>query len=214
MSFDLQPNAKHSIFMSASRKFRTFKTTLTQKYILPSKDQPSLLQFPPKIYSHINQEDWESFVDARLSEEWEDYSRIQRERRSKCVYNHHMSRKRYANLAYELKITHDVSYRLTLWKEAWKGRNNDYFDDATRDCASRIDELVATNKNEDILTDTLGSKEYGGRVRGVGGFVSQSQYFNTVNGKEKMCHQEEDDSRCKSDKKRSNHSRSSIEVLI
>ncbi|KAL4028299.1 hypothetical protein IC575_011492 [Cucumis melo] len=210
MSFDLQPNAKHSILMSASRKFRTFKTTLTQKYILPSKDQPSLLQFPPKIYSHINQEDWESFVDAKLSEEWEDYSRIQRERRSKCVYNHHMSRKGYANLADELKITHDVSYRSTLWKEARKGKNNDYFDDATRDCASRIDELVATNKNEDILTDTLGSKEHGGRVRGVGAFVSQSQYFNTVKGKEEMCHKEEDDSRCKSDKKRSNHSRSSI----
>ncbi|KAL0558969.1 hypothetical protein IC582_003558 [Cucumis melo] len=179
MSFDLQPNAKHSILMSASRKFRTFKTTLTQKYILPSKDQPSLLQFPPKIYSHINQEDWESFVDARLSEEWE-------------------------------KITHDVSYRSTLWKEARKGKNNDYFDDATRDCASRIDELVATNKNEDILTDALGSKEHGGRVRGVGAFVSQSQYFKTVKGKEKMCDKEEDDSRCKSDKKRSNHSRSSI----
>ncbi|KAA0067965.1 transposase [Cucumis melo var. makuwa] len=202
MSFDLQPNAKHSILMSASRKFRTFKTTLTQKYILPSKDQPSLLQFPPKIYSHINQEDWESFVDARLSEEWEDYSCIQRERRSKCVYNHHMSRKGYANLADELKITHDVSYRSTLWKEARKGKNNDYFDDSTRD--------FATNKNEDILTDALGSKEHGGRVRGVGAFVSQSQYFNTIKGKEKMCHKEEDDSRCKSDKKRSNHSRSSI----
>ncbi|TYK29925.1 uncharacterized protein E5676_scaffold652G00110 [Cucumis melo var. makuwa] len=85
-----------------------------------------------------------------------------------------MSRKGYANLAYEL------------------------------------DELVATNKNEDILTDALGSKEHGGRVRGVGSFVSQSQYFNTVKRKEKMCHKEEDDSRCKSDKKRSNHLRSSI----
>ncbi|TYK19584.1 uncharacterized protein E5676_scaffold1274G00260 [Cucumis melo var. makuwa] len=142
---------------------------------------------------------------------------FQKERRSKCVYNHHMSRKGYANLSDELKIKHDVSYRSTLWKEAWKGRNNDYFDDATRDCASRIDELVATHKNEDILTDALGSKEHGGCVRGVGGFVSQSQYFNTVKGKEKMitpqveiCHKEEDDSRCKSDKKRSNHSRSSI----
>ncbi|KAL0541192.1 hypothetical protein IC582_021231 [Cucumis melo] len=121
-----------------------------------------------------------------------------------------MSRKGYANLADELKITHDVSYHSTLWKEARKGKNNDYFDDATRDCASRIDELVATNKNEDILTDALGSKEHGGRVRGVGAFVSQSQYFNTVKGKEKMCHKEEDDSICKSDKKRSNHSRSSI----
>ncbi|KAL0549364.1 hypothetical protein IC582_013846 [Cucumis melo] len=186
MSFDLQLNAKHSILMSASRKFQTFKTTLTQKYILPSKDQPSLLQFPPKIYSHINQEDWKSFVDAKLSEEWE-------------------------------KITHDVSYRSTLWKEARRERNNDYFDVATRGCASRIDELVATHKTEDILTDALGSKEHGGHVRGVGGFVSQSQYFNTVKGKEKMitpqvkiCHKEEDDSRCKSDKKRSNHSRSSI----
>uniref|UniRef100_A0A9I9EJ40 Transposase-associated domain-containing protein n=1 Tax=Cucumis melo TaxID=3656 RepID=A0A9I9EJ40_CUCME len=84
------------------------------------------------------------------------------ERRSKCVYNRHMSRKGYANLADELKITHDVSYRSTLWKKAQKGRNNDYFDEATRDCASRIDELVATHKNEDILTDTLGSKEHGG----------------------------------------------------
>ncbi|KAL0549649.1 hypothetical protein IC582_014136 [Cucumis melo] len=87
----------------------------------------------------------------------------------------------------------------------------------TRDCASRINELVTTHKNEDILTDALGSKEHDGRVRGVCGFVSQSQYFNTVKGKEKMitpqveiCQKEEDDSRCKSDKKRSNHSRSSI----
>ncbi|TYK09989.1 transposase [Cucumis melo var. makuwa] len=128
-----------------------------------------------------------------------------------------MSRKGYANLADELTITHDVSYRSTLWKEVRKGRNNDYFDDATRDCASRIDELVATHKNEDILIDALGSKEHGGCVRGVGGFVSQSQYLNTVKGREKMitseveiCHKEEDDSRCKSYKKRSNHSRSSI----
>ncbi|KAL4031044.1 hypothetical protein IC575_009300 [Cucumis melo] len=173
MSFDLQPNAKHSILMSHQESFNVQDDV--NSYILPSKDQPSLL-LSPKIYSHVNQEDWESFVDARLSEEWE-------------------------------KITHDVSYRSTLWKEARKGKNNDYFDDATRDCASRIDELVATNKNEDILTDALGSKEHGGRVRGVGAFVSQSQYFKTVKGKEKMC---EDDSRCKSDKKRSNHSRSSI----
>ncbi|TYK13481.1 uncharacterized protein E5676_scaffold556G00140 [Cucumis melo var. makuwa] len=166
MSFDLQPNAKHSILMSASRKFRTFKTTLTQKIIVVFKGKEG--------------------------------------RNTYTITTCH-------------KITHDVSYRSTLWKEARKGRNNDYFDDATRDCASPIDELVATNKTEDILTDALGSKEHGGRVRGVGDFVSQSQYFNTVKGKEKMitpqvkiCHKEEDDSRCKSDKKRSNHSRSSI----
>ncbi|XP_031744465.1 uncharacterized protein LOC116405053 [Cucumis sativus] len=117
-------------------------------------------------------------------------------------------------------MTCDVSYRSTLWKEAWKGNNNnDYFDDATRDCVSRIDALVATHKDEDILTKVLGSKEYGGRVRGVGGFVSQSQYFKIVKGKEKMispeveiCHKE-DDSRSKSYKKSLNHSRSSIKIV-
>ncbi|KAA0050602.1 uncharacterized protein E5676_scaffold1737G001380 [Cucumis melo var. makuwa] len=119
-----------------------------------------------------------------------------------------------------LNITCDVSYCITFWKEAWKGRNNDYFNDATRDCASRIDELVATHKDEDILTDALGSKEHDGRVRSMGGFVSQSQYFNTVKGKEKMitpeiqiCHKEEGDLRFKISKKRSNHSRSFIESI-
>ncbi|KAL0553419.1 hypothetical protein IC582_007314 [Cucumis melo] len=93
----------------------------------------------------------------------------------------------------------------------------DYFDDATRDCTSQINKLVATLKYENILTEALGSKEHDGRVKGVGGFVSQSQYFNTVKRKEKMitseveiCHKEEGDSRCKRYKKRSNHSRSSI----
>ncbi|KAA0055739.1 uncharacterized protein E6C27_scaffold181G001240 [Cucumis melo var. makuwa] len=102
-----------------------------------------------------------------------------------------MSRKGYANLADELTITHDVFYRSTLWKEARKGRNNDYFDDATRDCASRIDELVATHKNEDILTDALGKEKM-------------------ITSEVEICHKEEDDTRCKSYKKRSNHSRSSI----
>lgn len=97
-------------------------------YILPYKDEPSRLQNPPEKYSHIDKKQWESFVNARLSEEWEvtifylyilnseyllvilnskvyviqAFSRLQRERRAKCIYNHHISRKGYANLAQEL----------------------------------------------------------------------------------------------------------------
>ncbi|KAL4016482.1 hypothetical protein IC575_024134 [Cucumis melo] len=107
-----------------------------------------------------------------------------------------------------------VRQQIPITYNSWKEVSNE-LKDKIYDCLSN--ELVATNKNEDILTDALGSKEHGGRVRGVGGFVSQSQYFNTVKGKEKMitpqveiCHKEEDDWRCKSDKKRSNHSRSFI----
>uniref|UniRef100_A0A9I9EM20 Uncharacterized protein n=1 Tax=Cucumis melo TaxID=3656 RepID=A0A9I9EM20_CUCME len=106
-----------------------------------------------------------------------------------------------------------IVYRIIVVFKGKKGRN-------AYTITTCHDELVATHKNEDILTDALGSKEHGGCVRGVGGFVSQSQYFNTVKGKEKMitpqveiCHKEEDDSRCKSDKKRSNRSRSSIESI-
>ena len=40
-------------------------------YILPYKDEPSRLQYPPEKYSHIDKKQWESFVKARLSEEWE-----------------------------------------------------------------------------------------------------------------------------------------------
>ncbi|KAA0035525.1 transposase [Cucumis melo var. makuwa] len=110
-----------------------------------------------------------------------------------------------------------VRQQIPITYNSWKEVSNE-LKDKIYDCIS--DELVATHKNEDILTDALGSKEHGGCVRGVGGFVSQSQYFNTVKGKEKMitpqveiCHKEEDDSRCKSDKKRSNRSRSSIESI-
>uniref|UniRef100_A0A9I9E2F9 Uncharacterized protein n=1 Tax=Cucumis melo TaxID=3656 RepID=A0A9I9E2F9_CUCME len=80
-----------------------------------------------------------------------------------------------------------VRQQIPITYNSWKEVPNE-LKDKIYDCIS--DELVATNKNEDILTDALGSKEHGGR--------------------EKMCHKEEDDSRCKSDKKRSNHSRSSI----
>ena len=54
MSFELHPNAKYSILMFASRKFQTFKTMLTHKYILMFKDQPSFLQHPLKIFCYIN----------------------------------------------------------------------------------------------------------------------------------------------------------------
>ncbi|XP_022136077.1 uncharacterized protein LOC111007859 isoform X2 [Momordica charantia] len=184
-SFVLDWRSKHHILQSASKKFRTFKSTLTRTYILPFKDEPICLQNPPEKYPHIDQEQWNSFVNARLSEEWETLSRAHKEIRAKCLYNHHISRKGYANLAQELDLSSDPSNRAILWKEARKGKNNEYFDDATRECAARIDELAAIHKGEDILTEALGTSEHSGRVRGVGEFVSPSLYFNVVKGKSK-----------------------------
>ncbi|CAK9324013.1 unnamed protein product [Citrullus colocynthis] len=60
------------------------------------------MQTPPQKYYHIDQEQWTSFVNSRLCEGWEEFSRVQRDRRLKCVYNHHISCKGYANLTNEL----------------------------------------------------------------------------------------------------------------
>lgn len=79
-------------------------------------------------------------------------------------------------------------------------------------CIVLWDALAETHRDEDILTESLGSKEHGGRVRGMDGFVSQSLYFKTVKGKEKIASSQvvEDDSKSKSYKKGHNHLRSSI----
>ena len=71
MLFVVDPRSKSSILQSASRKFRTFKTYLTQKYVNPLKDEPERLATPPSKYSHIEQKDWETFVSSRLTSEWE-----------------------------------------------------------------------------------------------------------------------------------------------
>ncbi|KAE8649224.1 hypothetical protein Csa_014966 [Cucumis sativus] len=193
MSFVVDLSSKHYILQSASKKFRSFKSTLTQMYILPYKDEPSRLQYPPEKYSHIDKKQWESFVKARLSEEWEVFSSAQRERRAKCIYNHHISRKGYANLAQELELSSDPCNRATLWKEARKRKNNGCFDDATSECVKRIDELAAIRKGQDILTEALGTPEHRGRIRGVGEFVSPALHVNVARGNLKLSQQSQDE---------------------
>ncbi|XP_038895930.1 uncharacterized protein LOC120084092 isoform X2 [Benincasa hispida] len=221
MSFVVDLGSKHYILQSASKKFRTFKSTLTQQYILPYKDEPSRLQNPPEKYSHIDKKQWESFVKARLSEEWETFSSAQRERRAKCIYNHHISRKGYANLAQELELSSDPCNRATLWKEARKRKNNEYSDIATRECAKRIDELAAIRKGQDILTEALGTPEHRGRIRGVGEFVSPALHYNVAKGKLKLIQesqneaetqqsQDKDETQQSQDKDETRQSRSSV----
>ncbi|KAL6329814.1 hypothetical protein AAG906_037526 [Vitis piasezkii] len=75
---------------------------LTVKYILPFKDQPELLKKPPIQYIFIEDEDWTMFVKDRLSDRFKEYREVQKERRKKHIYNHHLSRKGYAGLEEEM----------------------------------------------------------------------------------------------------------------
>ena len=54
--------------LTIGKCFRSFKSMLTVKYILPFKDQPELLKRPPIKYTFIWDEEWTMFVKDRLFE--------------------------------------------------------------------------------------------------------------------------------------------------
>ena len=54
--------------LTIGKCFRSFKSMLTVKYILPFKDHPKLLKRPPIKYTFIRDEEWTMFIKDRLSE--------------------------------------------------------------------------------------------------------------------------------------------------
>ncbi|PQM39875.1 uncharacterized protein Pyn_10230 [Prunus yedoensis var. nudiflora] len=77
--------------------------------------------------------------------------------------------------------------RSELWKRA-RQMTNGLFDPATQAIVDKIDELTKQSKlglldkivgDQDILTQSLGTPEHCGRVRGVGKFVTPTNYFHT-----------------------------------
>lgn len=69
MSSEVDPHLKHNMLQS-DKKFQTFKHKLTQKYILPFKDERPCLANPLEKYSHIEQADWNAFVHSKLSDKF------------------------------------------------------------------------------------------------------------------------------------------------
>lgn len=71
MAFVLPIQCRKLVLTSAASKWREFKSKLTKWYILPYKDDPELLQFPPDDYRSIEQADWDIFVDSRLTDSFQ-----------------------------------------------------------------------------------------------------------------------------------------------
>ncbi|XP_040374554.1 uncharacterized protein LOC121052766 [Rosa chinensis] len=189
-SFIVDPRSKKDVLSSAGRKWKSFKSTLTTKYILKYKDRRSLLKKKPEEYEFITQPEWEAFVKSRLTPEFleihEDHSR----RRALNEYDHRMSRKGYANLEEELKMelgTKDDIDRAILWKKGRVDKEGNYLSETTKQRADKIDALtkdvregiVSAVGRNDILTQALETPEQSGRVRGAGQFVTHKVYFNT-----------------------------------
>jgi hypothetical protein len=70
MRFVLDENTRPQVISDIGLKWRTFKTTLTTKYILPFKDNPELLVEPPTKYKFIDKVVWTGFVQSRLTPEF------------------------------------------------------------------------------------------------------------------------------------------------
>ncbi|KAK9901816.1 hypothetical protein M0R45_001949 [Rubus argutus] len=69
-SFIVDKRSKKDVYCSAGRKWKSFKSTLTTKYVLKYKDKRRLLKKKPEEYEFITQPQWEDFVRSRLTPEF------------------------------------------------------------------------------------------------------------------------------------------------
>eukprot|EP00261_Vitis_vinifera_P032254 XP_019073497.1 PREDICTED: uncharacterized protein LOC104878021 [Vitis vinifera] len=159
--------------LTMGKCFRSFKNLLTVKYILPFEDQPELLKRPPIQYTFIEDEDWTIFVKDRLSDNFKEYREIQKERRKRNIYNHHLSRKGYAGLEEEMMVASGSTKtidRSILWKKA-REKKDGTFDEVAIPVIEKIDKLLkesqengrSVSRSNDILVEALGTPEYSGR---------------------------------------------------
>ncbi|KAK2652250.1 hypothetical protein Ddye_012106 [Dipteronia dyeriana] len=192
--FKLEEWSKKQILSSTSSKWRCFKSHLTSTYIVPFKDKPEVLKHPPSMYDFVEQKHWEAFVRIRLSEQWMKFRQIQKTRQGKDMYHHRISRKGYANLEVELKRSlgsNDEIERSVLWKEARVNKKGEYDNEAVRERAKRIDELIekrkegalSTSGSQDVLTMALETPDHRGQLRGLGQFVTPTSYFGRANSR-------------------------------
>ncbi|XP_021832925.1 uncharacterized protein LOC110772766 [Prunus avium] len=184
-SFVVDHRSRKNIISSIGIKFRSFKHALTKYHIIPFMNDPEHLKNPPDLYNFIQKEHWDKFVASRVSDEFQALRKLQQERRDKHIYNHRLGRQGYVGL--ELKIKDELGSsdddeldRSELWKRA-RQMTNGLFDPATQAIVDKIDELTKQSKlglldkivgDQDILTQSLGTPEHCGRVRGVGKFVT------------------------------------------
>lgn len=101
--FVLQPQNKRNLIQNVGALWRSFKSRLTRKYIMPFKDQEDLHVNPPAMYNFIDKRHWEAFVKTRLSTNFQVRREILSTRRKKNLYLHRLSRKGYTGLMEQLK---------------------------------------------------------------------------------------------------------------
>ncbi|XP_040361648.1 uncharacterized protein LOC121049142 [Rosa chinensis] len=184
MAFEIPPEARRMVLASASQKWREFKSKLSTQYIIPHKDEPELLEYPPADYNFIEKAHWDIFVADRLSEEFQILHEVQKKKRAKNKYPHRIRSESLEDSELD---------RATMWIKARQDKHGNFKDGELEQKVAAIDKLrkqvsdgeVTTCGTDDVLTKALGNAEHHGRVRGVGGYVKPATYFKLPRNKRK-----------------------------
>ncbi|XP_057804832.1 uncharacterized protein LOC131020160 [Salvia miltiorrhiza] len=190
-SYDVPEQWKAGCMESANAKWRSWKCRMYNEFIVPCQDDASKLQEPPPG-SGILPLEWNQFVVTRLSTEFKNFSAQQKERRSKNIYPHRLSRKGYAKFAEELKTSdlhgdEDID-RATMWKKARLTKDGEVQNDNLKNAFQKIDDCIrekeegrvdSSSCSSDLLSRALEKPEHSGRVRGLGAGVKPKSFFET-----------------------------------
>ncbi|KAM6595454.1 hypothetical protein CsatA_005981 [Cannabis sativa] len=179
---------KHDCLILAGKLMKDFKNRMTKDIIMPAlkeNDLGRLAQVPEK-HPEIDAADWCKFVESRLTPEFLELSKVQRERSSKIQSRHRSGRSGMVNVREAVKKDLEVADppRHRVWiKSRTKSRKlvTDY-DKEIAEKIAQLEEKLSQGKiqvqgQNDILTQALGTPEHPGRVRAAGFLTRASQLF-------------------------------------
>ncbi|XP_073015671.1 uncharacterized protein [Primulina eburnea] len=189
LTYNVDTTWKKGCLKSANNKWRQYKTHLTRTFILSKLDKPEELNEPPTGYG-ISKDDWSSFVISRMSDDFIRLSDQQKERRKMNIYPHRLARKGYARFADEIAAElcdDDEINRAIIWKKGRLNKEGRFEGDDLTERVDKIDAYIQEKREgklkiegpkNGILTKTLETEEHAGRVRGIGGHITPTIYFN------------------------------------
>ncbi|KAM7502668.1 hypothetical protein LguiB_001572 [Lonicera macranthoides] len=156
-----------------SSKWRDFKSTLSGKKLAiatgPYMTRHHLLLKPAEVKPN----EWEEFVNGRLSHEFKLISGKHKAARAKQIHPHTTSRKGYARLTEEMKEEKKLKVvrRVDVWLQGHTRKNGNPVNEAVQETMTKIKEIPPTQDlisiRDDALAKFLGP-ERPGRVRGLG----------------------------------------------
>ncbi|CAL5200316.1 unnamed protein product [Lathyrus oleraceus] len=178
-------------------RWRGFKTHLTSKYVHGDHSDKS----PLEVYSFLNEEIWEAFVEMRLDPSFQEKRKKAQISSALNKHPHRLSRggyellqekimqeklkQKYESLGDTVAAPPSPPTRHEQWKKARQNASGDFITEDTRIIAEKIDSLVEKTSQgafipqgrKDILAEAIGRPEHSGGVRGVGRGIGIRQYF-------------------------------------